>query len=539
LHGAWSHEIVEGLAVRGGRDLAMQIQLIHPPVYVNPAALTALRPAPPLGLAYVAAALRKAGHEVSLIDAVAAAPTQMTREGRVMRLGLTNEQIVARIDPGAQALGITNMWSFSWPAVRSMIHEIRARFPDKIIVCGGEHFTGLAEHSMRSAPIDYIVLGEGEDIAVELFARLEQPESFDPASLRGICWRSGDAIVLNPRAERSRAVDDIPWPAWDLFDIAAYDENNFLSGIKFGKTMPILATRGCPYQCTYCSSPRMWTTRWYARNPVDVADEIESYVERYGARNFPFQDLTAIVRREWVIEFCREIIRRELDITWQLPTGTRCEVIDAEVAALLAQSGGRSMSYAPESGSDRTRKLIKKKMTESSLLRATDAAVGAGLNISCLLVIGFPHDTEEDLRETVRLVRTLARKGVDDIACAFFFPIPATELYDQLIEKKRIRLDDDLLMTPIFVHDRSLSEDRNYCENISAARLTAIKYWIVANFYLTSFVTHPGRPLRLLRNLIQGREASKMDTFLNEMRRKVVRALRGSRSRQERERALG
>ncbi len=99
----------------------MQIQLIHPPVYLNPAALTALRPAPPLGLAYVAASLRQAGHRVSVIDAVAEAPTQETREGRVVRLGLRDDEIVARIHPDTRAVGIGNMWTFSWPAVRSMI----------------------------------------------------------------------------------------------------------------------------------------------------------------------------------------------------------------------------------------------------------------------------------------------------------------------------------------------------------------------------------------------------------------------------------
>jgi hypothetical protein len=91
----------------------MRIQLVHPPVYLNPAALTALRPAPPLGLAYIAAALREAGHRISVLDAVAEAPEQTTPEGRVLRLGLTDDQILTRIDPDADAIGITNMWSFS------------------------------------------------------------------------------------------------------------------------------------------------------------------------------------------------------------------------------------------------------------------------------------------------------------------------------------------------------------------------------------------------------------------------------------------
>jgi len=150
----------------------------------------------------------------------------------------------------------------------------------------------------------------------------------------------------------------------------------------------------------------------------------------------------------------------------------------------------------------------------------------ARLNLSILLVIGFPHDTADDLRQTVRLCRTLGWLGVDDIACAFFFPIPATTLYDELVARGRIGVDDASLMTPIFVHDRRLTEDRNFCDHLSARRLTLLKYWIVANFYGASLVARPGRPFRHLWNLATGREASKMDTFLKETTRRIGRALR-------------
>lgn len=85
-------------------------------------------------------------------------------------------------------------------------------------------------------------------------------------------------------------------------------------------TIPLLATRGCPYQCRFCSAPNMWAPRWIPRDPVKVVDEIQYYVEHFGARNFPFQDLTAIVRKDWIVAFCREILRRGLDIRWQRRT---------------------------------------------------------------------------------------------------------------------------------------------------------------------------------------------------------------------------
>jgi radical SAM superfamily enzyme YgiQ (UPF0313 family) len=502
----------------------MIIQLIHPPAHVNPQALTALRPAPPLGLAYVAAALREAGHDVRLLDCLAEAPTQVTPEGPICRVGLTDDEILERIDPEAPVLGLTNMWTYAWPSLRPLVRRLKERYPDKILVCGGEHFTGLPEQSMSEAPIDYIVLGEGEHVAVDLFGKLESG-SFDPAEVGGLCWRRNGEIVLNPRAARLRKVDDIPWPAWDLFDLETYNHHRYSSGSYFGKSVPILATRGCPYECTYCSNPNMWGRRWIAREPAKVVDEIEHYHRHYGATDFPFQDLTASLKKDWIVDFSKEIIDRKLDINWQLSVGTRCEVMDDETCRLVYESGCRTLYYAPESGSEETRKLIKKRMKYDSLMKAVDSTIKANISLGIFLVIGFPHDRAEHLRDTVKMVRELARRGVEDICVPVFYPIPATELFNYLVESGQVVPDDDLLMAPMLAHTKWLTEERNYCENISANKMMFYKYWIVANFYLTSWLTHPGRVWRIFRSLFTEEEHSKMETFLIDMKRRVLRKL--------------
>jgi len=502
----------------------VQIQLIHPPVYLNVHAMTALRPSMPLGLAYVAAALRKAGHGVTLLDAVGEAPDQVTRHGHLHRLGLTPEQIVERLDPRAGAFGVTNMWSFSWPLVREILHGIRARFPEKPIVCGGEHFTGMPELSMETSPIDYIVLGEGEDGAVALFRALEDGTSVE--GVPGLLYRKNGRIARTSAAVRKRDVDELPWPAWDLVDVEAYNEHDLVNGVKAGKTLPILATRGCPYQCTYCSSPGMWTTRYVTRDPQDVADEIEHYYRAAGVRNFPFQDLTAIVKRDWIIAFCNALLEKGLsDLTWQFPSGTRCEVIDDEVARLLFLTGGRNLAYAPESGSEETRRLIKKKMKTSSLLDAVEASVKNHLSITCFFVLAFPHDTREDYKATARLVRKLALKGIHDIAIGFFFPIPNTELYRNLVARGDIELDtpekvDEFLLTPIYANEAKLTEDHNYSDHFSARELTRWKYRLLLNFYGLSFLSRPWRIFQVLFNALRGKETRKLETWLIEQKRK-------------------
>jgi len=508
----------------------VRVQLINPPVFQNPKGLTALRPAPPLGLAYIAASLERAGHDVHVIDALGEGPDEALNVGKVVRIGLGPEQILDRIRPDTEALGITNMWSFSWPVVRDMLHLIRKHHPDLPLVCGGEHFNGLSELSMRDAPVDYIIRGEGELGAVEIFGALERKlrhgAEFDPATIGSLVWRDGERVVMNPPRERNVDVDELPWPAWHHFDLRGYYAHGMKTGIDYGFMIPILATRGCPYSCTYCSSPRMWTTKWIPRDPVKMVDEIEHYVKEYGANNFPMQDLTAIVRRDWIVDFCNEILRRGLDIRWQFPSGTRCEVVDDEVAALLWESGCRAMCYAPESGSEETRKLIKKKMKRESLMSAVDAAVRHNINLTAFMVLGFPHDNDKNMRANLSFVRELARRGVEDVALGFFFPIPNTELYDYLVGKGRMAPTDENLLAPIMATDRYLAPERNFSEHIPAWRLTVWRYLILLNFYPLAFLTHPKRVWRHIRNFALGREESKMEAFFSIWRRHTARRVR-------------
>lgn len=498
----------------------MKVTLIHPPVYINKNGLTALRPSLPLGLAYIAAVLKEDKHDISVVDALGEAPEQMIPDGDIWRLGLKPEEIIERIAEDTEVIGLTSMWSYSWPILRELIRKLREAFPDKTIVCGGEHFTAVPELSMEQAPIDFLVLGEGEETAVALFRALEL--GLDHTVIPGIAFRKPDgSLQKNDRRDRIKNVDEIPWPAWEFFDVEAYSSNRLVSGIYYGKTVPILATRGCPYQCTYCSSPNMWTTRWYARTPKDVIDEIEHYYKTYGATNFPFQDLTAILKRKWVVEFCEEVERRNLKITWQLPAGTRSEVIDEEVARLLVRSGCKSLNFAPESGSERTRKHMKKMLSDEKLFRAVRASVKAGLNVGAFFVLAYPTDEAEDLAATVKLAAKLGRAGIDDVSAGFFFPLPNTEITRQLQKEGKVKMDDAFLKLPIYVHNTFLSDDRKFNENFNASELTKWKYKVVRAFYTRSLLLRPQRWFRILWNFIRGKETSKMESFLQETMRKL------------------
>jgi anaerobic magnesium-protoporphyrin IX monomethyl ester cyclase len=456
------------------------ICLVRPPA-VETFRFSSLSITPPLGLAYVAGALDAAGHDVRVVDAVTESPRQHTRYFRGYLVGLRPDEIVERIPADTRLVGITVVFTHEWPAIVRLIEAVKARHPDVPVVLGGEHVTSMPEFCLLTSRADYLVLGEGEETVVELADALER--GTPPAELLGVAYRDagGGHVVVNARRARTLGVDDIARPAWHLFDLDTYHENRWMGGMYSStKSVPILATRGCPYQCTYCSAPNMWTPRWIPRDPKLVVDEIEHYVETMGARNFPFQDLTAIIKREWIVEFCRELLARGLDITWQMPTGTRSEAIDAEVAGLLRETNMISMAYAPESGSEVTRQLIKKKMRTDRMLDSMRAAVAADLNVMVFLVIGFPHDTDDQLRENLAFLETIAEIGINDAAVGFYMALPGTQLFESLYDSGQVRIDRAYFRH--ILSSTSLWATSTY-SGLSRTRLTWWKFRLLRRFY--------------------------------------------------------
>lgn len=434
----------------------------------------------PLGLAYIAGALETSGRKVHVIDAVGEGPDVVTRYYKGHLIGIPLRDIVARIPADAEWVGITAIFTHEWPAVVRLIDLIKETRPELTVVLGGEHITSMPEFCLMTSKADVLVLGEGEESVVDLADALETGR--DLGEIDGLVFRRGQNVVVNKRRHRTKDVDSIPWPAWQHFNIKTYHDHRYMGGMYSNAlTVPLLATRGCPYQCTYCSAPNMWLPQWIPRDPVKVVDEIQFYVDKYGARNFPFQDLTAITQKNWIVDFCKEILKRGLKITWQLPSGTRSEAVDTEVAKLLRQSGMVNMAYAPESASEVTRQLIKKKMKTDKLMASIEAAVAAGLNVNLFFVIGFPHDKKEHIVESLPTVERFAEAGVHDIGLNFFMMLPGTELFHSLYDDGKVQLDRGFFLQ--ILHSNSLLPARSYSEHLSVLDLFLMKLRIYLRFY--------------------------------------------------------
>ncbi|MBM3460680.1 MAG: B12-binding domain-containing radical SAM protein [Armatimonadetes bacterium] len=296
--------VTAAAASREAAATRARLALVRPPAFQILKSLSYYGAVPPIGLAYVAAALRDAGHHLQVIDGAGEALDRFTPLGTsigVLHLnGLTPAEIVARLEPGTEILGITHMFLHEWPTVREIAERARARFPGLFVMVGGENATAFwGEILQETEAVDCCVLGEGEATVLEVVARVKRGEPLE--GLPGVATRGGASGL----PARVRNLSEIAPPAWELFPMDAYmaAADNF--GVHRGRSIPMLATRGCPFQCTFCSSPQMWTTRYVTRPPREVVDEIKRYVAAYGVENVDFCDLTAIVKKDWILEFCR------------------------------------------------------------------------------------------------------------------------------------------------------------------------------------------------------------------------------------------
>jgi radical SAM superfamily enzyme YgiQ (UPF0313 family) len=503
------------------------VTLIRPALVSTPGSYSVII-APPLGLAYVAAALESAGHAVAVIDALGAAPEARAPAAYpgLTAYGLSNEDIVARIPISTQTVGVSVMFSQQWPHVEALVRAIRDRFPDVPIVLGGEHPTATWSYLLERCPeVTICALGEGEGAAIDIADWLDGKRRLE--DIPGIARRQDGRPYRNPTRERVRHLETLPRPAWHLFPMEEYLSRGLGHGVNRGRSMPMLATRGCPFQCTFCSSPDMWTTRYVVRPVADVVDEIESYVERYRMTNVDFEDLTAIVKRDWILAFCAELERRNVTITYQLPSGTRSEALDREVLEALYRTGCRNLTYAPESGSERTLTRIKKRIHLERMFESMRTAVDVGIITKVNMIIGFPFEERRDVFATIRFCLRMAWIGVDDIPLFPFVPYPGSAIWADLQARGVApQLGNEYFASLGFSDMKSVPR---VCRKMSTAELAFYRTAGMIVFILVTYACRPSRLLRTLRNLLRSRQETaveeRLDQLLVDPLRRAVRRL--------------
>ena len=223
-------------------------------------------PTPPIGLAYIASSCKSKGILVKGIDATGENLNKIFKipKGNLQGNGIEINEIVRLINHKTKVFGISVMFSHEWSYIKDCLKVLKEKFPKSLIIAGGEHVTALPEFSLRDCKeIDYICLGEGEETWFKISESLVKNKNIN--SLKGIAYLKKNKFVQNEYRERIKEIEKIPWPDWKVFPIEPYLDNAISFGAGSGRNMPFLASRGCPYECTFCSNPIMYGRRYYIR----------------------------------------------------------------------------------------------------------------------------------------------------------------------------------------------------------------------------------------------------------------------------------
>jgi anaerobic magnesium-protoporphyrin IX monomethyl ester cyclase len=492
-------------------DQKLHVTLVRGPI-VSTAKAFNNEATPCIALAYLSAYIAGHGYAYTIVDAIVEGLNQtwpLPGRPRFQCQGLTYEEIVERIPTGTDVIAFSAMFSGEWPVMRDLIRLARERFPDALIVAGGEHITALTEFSLRDCPaIDVAVRGEGELTFYELLEAYRTTGDF--SQVGGTAFLDADdRFVQVDSVQRLRNIDTMPWPIWP----DGYLEKLWRAGKSYGvqtaRDMPIMASRGCPYQCTFCSSPAMWTTRYVLRDIDDLIAEIKSYIKRFDITALQFYDLTAITKKRWTVEFCNRLLAEGIDIKWSLPSGTRSEALDAETLAFLKKTNCNYLVYAPESGSPDTLKTIKKRVELPRLTESVLEAKRQGIVVRTNLIIGFPHETRRHVAETIRYGLYLAWKGADEVSINIFSPYPGTEIFRELLRREKIVLDDDYFFSLTSLNSDYTSLNPITCNPTMGSRELAVYRigFMLAN-YLVGYLRYPSRIVRTIANVFFKKHAT-------------------------------
>ena len=478
------------------------------------ASTVTLSATPPIGVAYLAASLSSNGFGVSIYDGVGENIENIYEygSGNLYINGSSTDDILSAIPDDIRYIGVSFPFSHEWPLYKKICRDIKHAHPNATIIAGGEHATAMPEYSLAECnAIDIVVNGEGEETIVELLKRLESNQSYDQVA--GISYRDVDSSIKStPRRNRISSLDDIARPAWDLLPIENYLDGGYSFGVNIGRSMPIIASRGCPYQCTFCSNPAMWTTKWLARSPIDVIDEMEKYIEDYSIDNFDFYDLTAIVDRRWILAFTNEVIERKVNMTWQLPSGTRSEAIDGEISELLYNSGCRNLSFSPESGSRRTLKDIKKKIKPHKMLEAMKSCIANNMVVKTNIILGFPNETFSNVIATYVFIMKMAIIGVHETAVWTFSAYPGSEIYNDLLRRNKIPHTDEYFTSLLNYADPLNTV--SWSNHFSKRTLQILMLFGLLLFYGTSFALRPIRLISNIKNIIRNTPVTRLEHVL-------------------------
>ena len=375
------------------------------------------------------AVLREAGHQPIMRNF-----TTNVVEAKPDPVQFSYDSVLKIIKEERPALvGITCLFGGDFPYASALAKFIKKNAPEIKIITGGIHATTFPSEILSNVPeFDYIVLGEGEKQLVEIANRMEASALGNLEELPSFAFKDKNGLIKINNKTELVDYDSLPMPAWDMLDFSEYeiDLSNYYNpkGHDLKNIVSVFSERGCPFKCTFCDLYMVQGRKLRRLNTEKFIDKLEYLANERGQRYFTFQDDNFIVDNRHVINICNEIVKRKLDIQFDIAGGYVNSYNDDVIDHLVA-AGMVSTILNIEHGSEYIRnEIIKKPISHDKIFKVVDSMRRYNVQLGTNWIMGFPEDTDETLQETYDMIEAIKpdRANVGTLT-----PYPSTPIYEQ------------------------------------------------------------------------------------------------------------
>jgi len=447
----------------------------------------------PIALAYLSALLERDSIQHEVIDLFGEQPNQFSKKNYLIFRGIEIEKFRNRIQNADQdsvyvvyALNIA-----AHDSVELICQTIKTAHPKAKIVLM-ENSQAVTAYSLKEIQpeihamgVDYISTGDIEISCLQLVKNLLNKEPIKAIDGVGFVDPETSSATFIPQKVKNPAMDSLPFPAWHRFPLENYWKLKYSHGpMETKKYLPLLTSRGCPYQCRFCVIPGTNDLKWRARSAQNIVDEMDYFHEKFGVTEFHIEDVDPTVNDNRTKEFCQKLIAKKSPYIWKICSGTKVETMKSEeTIELMAKAGCNYISVSPETGSQRVLKMINKPFNLEHCEKLIAKMNQVGIYSQACFVLGFPGEEPEDLELTKQMILRLTKNGLSEIAQFIITPIPGSTLYGKIKGHKTF---SELNFSPVW------REDYQYLNKfrIKMYRLFLI-YKFIFNF--KSFILQPFR----------------------------------------------
>ena len=380
----------------------------------------------PIGVFYIAALLIEEGYPVKIVN--------------WFDRGKDSKEVISTIrEESPDIIGFSVLHGNRWGAIE-LAKLAKAANPYVKIVFGGVGATFLWNHFLTYFPeIDFVVTGEGEYTFLELVRAIDKNAPLNLRNIQGLAYRKDNKNIINPRRGLIANLNHLPDPA------------------QYFTFNHVVSSRGCPWACTFCGSPGFWNRRLRFHSPEYFVNQLEKLHDK-GVNFFYVSDDTFTINKERVIQICRLILQRRLNITWQAIS--RVNYVDEDILYWMRLAGCIQISYGVESGSRKIRERLNKKIKDSDIKKAFSLTRKYGILPRAYFIYGSPGETDSTIEESIKLINHIKPLSMVSYILDIF---PGTALYENF--KKKLNVTDDIWLQKLedimyFEIDSALSQEQ-------------------------------------------------------------------------------